>query len=118
MDEDWEGFEICSVCRSRSYTIHKEAREACWDRLPGVYGLPSWEDLQQMKEAAMGAASSVPTGSHLMMEVEGNGRGDFGPYVSFSRLFKQHGAFMLYQYDSGISLPTSGPYRIERPGNP
>ncbi|KAJ7688022.1 hypothetical protein B0H17DRAFT_1012810 [Mycena rosella] len=51
-ENDWDDLGICSICRGVLEKIHQEAREACWDRLPGVYGLPSRKDLEAMKKTA------------------------------------------------------------------
>jgi len=35
---------------------HRVALEELWDRLPGIYGLSPWPELNAMREAAMGNA--------------------------------------------------------------
>ncbi|KAJ7612146.1 hypothetical protein FB45DRAFT_939969 [Roridomyces roridus] len=46
--------DLCPTCRSALETKHKAARQAFWDKLPEMYGLPSWDELEKMKIAAIG----------------------------------------------------------------
>ncbi|KAJ7023079.1 hypothetical protein C8F04DRAFT_1135592 [Mycena alexandri] len=45
---------VCSVCLAKLRQEHQAARQAFWDKLPGIYGLPPWEELEEMKAAAIG----------------------------------------------------------------
>ncbi|KAJ7612168.1 hypothetical protein FB45DRAFT_940017 [Roridomyces roridus] len=53
---DWDPFErlLCRVCLGALRKAHKKTRQAFWDRLPEIYGLPSWENLEKMKVEAIG----------------------------------------------------------------
>ncbi|KAJ7689870.1 hypothetical protein B0H17DRAFT_1202107 [Mycena rosella] len=52
---DWDLLEnVCPACLSVLRTTHADARQALWDKLPSMYGLPSWEELERMKVAAIG----------------------------------------------------------------
>jgi hypothetical protein len=56
-DSDWghlTNFGICHVCRTALEGTHRTARDVCWDRLPEIYGLPSWPELEAIKAAAIG----------------------------------------------------------------
>ncbi|KAJ7119171.1 hypothetical protein C8R44DRAFT_673523 [Mycena epipterygia] len=46
---------VCPVCLAVLKTTHRDARQAFWDRLPGMYGLPAWAELEKMKVAGLGA---------------------------------------------------------------
>ncbi|KAJ7612151.1 hypothetical protein FB45DRAFT_843444 [Roridomyces roridus] len=45
---------LCPTCRDALEAKHKAARQAFWDKLPEIYGLPSWEELERMKVADIG----------------------------------------------------------------
>ncbi|KAJ7494258.1 hypothetical protein B0H11DRAFT_2003874 [Mycena galericulata] len=45
---------VCSMCFAALTTTHQAARQAFWDKLPEIYCLPPWEELEQMKIAAIG----------------------------------------------------------------
>ncbi|KAJ7494255.1 hypothetical protein B0H11DRAFT_1858006 [Mycena galericulata] len=52
----WDMLEsVCPICLAALKTEHEDARQEFWDKLPGIYGLPSWEELEKMKIAAIGA---------------------------------------------------------------
>ncbi|KAJ7490871.1 hypothetical protein FB451DRAFT_1124430 [Mycena latifolia] len=55
-DEDgWYSLDdICPACFTVLKRTHAEARQAFWDGLPEMYGLPPWEELEKMKVAAIG----------------------------------------------------------------
>ncbi|KAJ7729781.1 hypothetical protein B0H16DRAFT_1586361 [Mycena metata] len=53
--EDWDLLDdVCDVCLPILKKTHKAARRAFWNKLPGLYGLPPWEELEDMKVAAIG----------------------------------------------------------------
>lgn len=55
--DDWERLdddELCATCLTALKKIHQDARQAFWDKLPDIYGLPAWEELEKMKTAAIG----------------------------------------------------------------
>ncbi|KAJ7829987.1 hypothetical protein B0H14DRAFT_2808292, partial [Mycena olivaceomarginata] len=55
-EDDWESLRnLCSTCLRVLRKTHEDARQAFWDNLPGIYGLPSWAELEQMKASAIGA---------------------------------------------------------------
>ncbi|KAJ7765622.1 hypothetical protein B0H16DRAFT_1523676 [Mycena metata] len=43
----------CQVCIAHSKTAVENDRQAFWDKLPEICGLPSWEVLEKMKEEAL-----------------------------------------------------------------
>ncbi|KAJ6567027.1 hypothetical protein B0H19DRAFT_1258189 [Mycena capillaripes] len=45
---------LCPSCITTLSATHQKARQACWDKIPEIYGLPSWDELEQMKVAAIG----------------------------------------------------------------
>ncbi|KAJ7684250.1 hypothetical protein DFH06DRAFT_968282 [Mycena polygramma] len=54
--DDWDsGFlEVCAICRTELKKTHEDARVDFWDKLPEMYGLPAWPELEEMKAAAIG----------------------------------------------------------------
>ncbi|KAJ7184646.1 hypothetical protein C8R46DRAFT_1064708 [Mycena filopes] len=52
---DWDAIKLCLVCRITLTARHNAARQQFWDNLPGMYGLPEWEKLEELKEAAIGS---------------------------------------------------------------
>ncbi|KAK7046527.1 hypothetical protein R3P38DRAFT_2607420 [Favolaschia claudopus] len=48
-------FTFCVPCFNASRAMHTAAREDCWNNLPRYFGLPSWPELQAMKDAALGS---------------------------------------------------------------
>ncbi|KAF7314938.1 hypothetical protein MIND_00007800 [Mycena indigotica] len=51
---DWRLFrEACANCRSLLQDAHKAARQQFWDNLPGMYNLPPWERLEELKVDAI-----------------------------------------------------------------
>ncbi|KAF7353853.1 P-loop containing nucleoside triphosphate hydrolase protein [Mycena venus] len=34
--------------------LHQDSRQAFWDKLPEIYGLPEWEELERLKTASIG----------------------------------------------------------------
>ncbi|KAJ7684253.1 hypothetical protein DFH06DRAFT_1072821 [Mycena polygramma] len=55
--DDWHLLEdICPVCLARLKRTRRQAREAWWNKLPQIYGLPAWPELEQMKTAAIGTS--------------------------------------------------------------
>ncbi|KAJ7119165.1 hypothetical protein C8R44DRAFT_878665 [Mycena epipterygia] len=56
--DDWDRLdELCPPCMEELQKTHQDARQALWDKLPEMYGLPPWEELEKMKEAAIGNGS-------------------------------------------------------------
>ncbi|KAJ7225241.1 hypothetical protein B0H12DRAFT_1193319 [Mycena haematopus] len=54
----WQGFEtVCPACLETMEKTHQDDRQDLWDKLPEIYGLPSWEELEKMKVIAIGSSS-------------------------------------------------------------
>jgi hypothetical protein len=54
--DDWGLMRgLCPTCLEALKETHKNARQAFWDKLPGIYGLPPWEELEALKSAAISA---------------------------------------------------------------
>ncbi|KAJ7639986.1 hypothetical protein DFH06DRAFT_1334900 [Mycena polygramma] len=51
--DDWNGLEACKDCLSSMKATHREAKQALWNELPKIFGLPSWGDLETMKAEAL-----------------------------------------------------------------
>ncbi|KAJ7121930.1 hypothetical protein C8R46DRAFT_974692 [Mycena filopes] len=54
-EDEWRQLPpaICPMCVERMKATHRQALQGFWDDLPLKYSLPCWEDLEQMKEAAL-----------------------------------------------------------------
>ncbi|KAK7038428.1 BTB domain-containing protein [Favolaschia claudopus] len=54
-DAEWRQLpaSICAACLERMRGLHQQAMEGFWDDLPAKYHLPCWDDLEQMKDAAL-----------------------------------------------------------------
>ena len=44
---------VCTPCCIASRDAHLAAREALWEALPGLFGLPSWQTLRELREQAL-----------------------------------------------------------------
>ncbi|KAJ6500845.1 hypothetical protein C8R45DRAFT_979321 [Mycena sanguinolenta] len=52
-DDDWSRVsDSCDICIEAMKRTHRDARQAFWDQLPQMYGLPAWDELKKMKSAA------------------------------------------------------------------
>ncbi|KAJ7184652.1 hypothetical protein C8R46DRAFT_1299939 [Mycena filopes] len=45
--------DCCQTCRDFAQTAIQDARQALWDRLPALCGLPPWKELEEMKHKAL-----------------------------------------------------------------
>ncbi|KAJ6567033.1 hypothetical protein B0H19DRAFT_1025607 [Mycena capillaripes] len=53
--DEWELLKnLCPVCISSLTKAHQDSRQAFWDKLPEIYGLPPWEELERLKVGAIG----------------------------------------------------------------
>ncbi|KAJ7500429.1 hypothetical protein B0H11DRAFT_2189343 [Mycena galericulata] len=53
--QDWHLLQdVCGRCLAVLKDTHQAARQEFWDHLPEIYGLPPWENLEEMKTAAIG----------------------------------------------------------------
>ncbi|KAJ7366520.1 hypothetical protein DFH08DRAFT_929375 [Mycena albidolilacea] len=46
-NESWDG-DMCVSCRSKAKEVFEAGRKACWDKLPGAFGLPAWDKLKSL----------------------------------------------------------------------
>ncbi|KAJ7639642.1 hypothetical protein DFH06DRAFT_1335329 [Mycena polygramma] len=56
MDEEgWQGMfgGVCHKCVQEARTHHATSRQMFWGALPEMFGLPRWEELEQMRDAAL-----------------------------------------------------------------
>ncbi|KAJ7611825.1 hypothetical protein FB45DRAFT_941110 [Roridomyces roridus] len=53
---EWEAFgtEVCRNCLVSLREKHRAARQAFWNKLPEMYKLPPWEELEKIKVEAIG----------------------------------------------------------------
>ncbi|KAJ7648618.1 hypothetical protein DFH06DRAFT_1095390 [Mycena polygramma] len=54
-EEGWQSLFVgaCHNCVEEAKNLHATARRAFWDALPEIFRLPRWEELEQMREAAL-----------------------------------------------------------------
>ncbi|KAK7024853.1 BTB domain-containing protein [Favolaschia claudopus] len=53
MEGHWEGLGLCEHCLPEAQEMHRAATQTCWDVLPTIFGFPEWEQLEQMRNAAL-----------------------------------------------------------------
>ncbi|KAJ7879188.1 hypothetical protein B0H14DRAFT_3773705 [Mycena olivaceomarginata] len=46
-------FGLCNRCVAEIKSLHAAARQELWDRLPQMFGLPRWEELEKLKREAL-----------------------------------------------------------------
>jgi hypothetical protein len=55
--DDWRLLDdLCPACLAVLKQTHKDARQAFWDKLLEIYGLPEWEELERLRAAAIGTS--------------------------------------------------------------
>lgn len=60
-DVDWEAIkdELCGIpdldsrCFSLCQRAYEDARQSFWNRIPAIFGLPDWAELEQLKKDAL-----------------------------------------------------------------
>ncbi|KAK7024854.1 hypothetical protein R3P38DRAFT_3193769 [Favolaschia claudopus] len=52
-EEAWGNVGLCEHCLREAQEMYKAATQTCWDELPKMFGLPEWEQLEQMRNAAL-----------------------------------------------------------------
>ncbi|KAJ7128253.1 hypothetical protein C8R46DRAFT_1144898 [Mycena filopes] len=53
VEKDWGPLNVCEDCLDDMKADLKAKRQALWDELPGMFGLPAWSELEAMKARAM-----------------------------------------------------------------
>lgn len=61
--EAWEAYRwselesagLCEYCITEAKALHAAARQEFWDQLPQMFGLPKWEELEELKRVALSA---------------------------------------------------------------
>jgi hypothetical protein len=54
-EDDWYLLgDLCTPCITALRKHHQDARQKLWNKLPSMYDLPSWDELERMKVAAIG----------------------------------------------------------------
>ncbi|KAJ7314381.1 hypothetical protein DFH08DRAFT_1041477 [Mycena albidolilacea] len=48
-----KNFGLCSNCLVEARSLHAVATQDLWDRLPQMFGLPGWENLEELKGEAL-----------------------------------------------------------------
>ncbi|KAJ7509588.1 hypothetical protein B0H11DRAFT_2270009 [Mycena galericulata] len=58
-DADWEWMEelgVCESCVAEAKILHGQARQGFWDQMPRMFGLPGWDELEEMRRVALSVA--------------------------------------------------------------
>ncbi|KAJ7509619.1 hypothetical protein B0H11DRAFT_1846688 [Mycena galericulata] len=58
-DRRWgwmEGLGICKSCVADAKILHAQARQGFWDQMPQMFGLPGWDELEEMRRVALSDA--------------------------------------------------------------
>jgi len=57
LDPVWAALSLntCGSCVTESKRLHAAAREDCWGQLPKTFGLPGWNELEEMRRLALSA---------------------------------------------------------------
>ncbi|KAJ7148539.1 hypothetical protein C8R43DRAFT_1108075 [Mycena crocata] len=50
--EDIGNLGMCEDCTTEAEAMYATARQAFWDQLPTMFGLPGWEELEEMRRVA------------------------------------------------------------------
>ncbi|KAJ6616328.1 hypothetical protein B0H10DRAFT_1799704 [Mycena sp. CBHHK59/15] len=50
--QDTSGINLCPTCAAALQNAHQDAQSALWNRLPELFKLPSWDELEKMRVAA------------------------------------------------------------------
>ncbi|KAJ7464371.1 hypothetical protein FB451DRAFT_1403060 [Mycena latifolia] len=53
---DWHDLRdwgLCKSCLDEAHEIYKCGRKKFWDELPGMFALPGWDELEEMRDAAL-----------------------------------------------------------------
>ncbi|KAJ7163063.1 hypothetical protein C8R46DRAFT_333753 [Mycena filopes] len=45
--ENWDDV-MCLYCENRAKRVFEAGRKTCWEQLPAIFGLPSWEELKSL----------------------------------------------------------------------
>jgi hypothetical protein len=45
--------ELCAACHKVGHERFTDAQRLFWDRMPGIFGLPNWDELREMRRKAM-----------------------------------------------------------------
>ncbi|KAJ6543027.1 hypothetical protein B0H19DRAFT_1000755 [Mycena capillaripes] len=54
-ESDWSRLSaLCATCLPELRKAHEQARQDLWARIPEMYSLPPWEELEKLKQAAIG----------------------------------------------------------------
>ncbi|KAJ7100400.1 hypothetical protein C8R44DRAFT_888230 [Mycena epipterygia] len=51
--DNWDNLNVCHPCLTTMKAVHQEAKKSVWDRLPSLFGLPDWPELERMKAEAL-----------------------------------------------------------------
>ncbi|KAJ7645244.1 hypothetical protein DFH06DRAFT_1136707 [Mycena polygramma] len=51
--EDWHGLHVCAMCLVHLQAVHKGSMDSFWARLPEIFNLPPWAELEQMRTDAL-----------------------------------------------------------------
>ncbi|KAJ7085119.1 hypothetical protein B0H15DRAFT_783297 [Mycena belliarum] len=52
-EADWERLEVCDTCLQAMKGAHAKAKQEIWNKLPELFDLPPWTELERMKAEAL-----------------------------------------------------------------
>ncbi|KAJ7033586.1 hypothetical protein C8F04DRAFT_957517 [Mycena alexandri] len=52
-EASWKRLDVCDLCLSSMKTAHHQAMQSLWDRLPEIFELPEWNELERLKAEAL-----------------------------------------------------------------
>ncbi|KAF7297663.1 BTB domain-containing protein [Mycena kentingensis (nom. inval.)] len=53
VDTDWASLQACNICCAYMHTAQEDAIRQFWNRLPEIFDLPSWEELEEERRRVM-----------------------------------------------------------------
>ncbi|KAJ7758987.1 hypothetical protein DFH07DRAFT_919094 [Mycena maculata] len=62
VEKDWERLDVCSACLTAMKASHRTSLERFWNGLPQRFGLPTWDELREMREGALHVVRNPPEG--------------------------------------------------------
>ncbi|KAF8209360.1 hypothetical protein K438DRAFT_1753712 [Mycena galopus ATCC 62051] len=97
---------LCPVCLTVLKRTHEDARWAFWDKLPEMYNLPSWAELEQMRASTIGRLLGFSITVVIALRIrlyEISESGNIGDSAS-AALETDNSAFSLFQHQGNGSL--------------
>jgi hypothetical protein len=49
----WKNMGLCEICLDEAKALHAASRQVVWDGIPGMFDLPGWTQLEEMRRIAL-----------------------------------------------------------------